>query len=45
MPFFWTSQNSIFLAQMGGNIVEEGIENVFWTSMYNLLSNLEEEAL
>jgi hypothetical protein len=26
---FWVSQNSIFFAQMGGNIVEEGAKSIF----------------
>jgi hypothetical protein len=30
---------------MGGNIVGEGVESVFWANMCNLLSNLEEEVL
>jgi hypothetical protein len=45
MSFFLMSQNSIFLAQMGGNIVGEGMESVFWANMCNLLSTLEEGVL
>jgi hypothetical protein len=31
--FFLMSQNSIFLAQMGNNIVGEGVESVFWANI------------
>ena len=39
MWFFRMSRNSICFAQMGDNIVG-GVESVFWTNMFNLLSNL-----
>jgi hypothetical protein len=45
MSFFQTSQNSIFLAQMGNNVVGEGAKSIFWTSICNLLSNMGERAL
>jgi hypothetical protein len=39
------SKISILLAKMGKNIVGKGRKSIFWTSMYNLLSNMGEEAL
>jgi transposase len=45
MSFFLMNQKTILLAQMGGNIDDEGVESTFWANMCNLLSNLEEEVL
>ena len=43
MSSFWMNQNSIFLISMKDNIIG-GVENVFWTNMYNLLSIFVEES-
>jgi hypothetical protein len=41
----WINQNSIFLTQMGSNIVRKGAGSVFWAIVCNLLSNMGAEAL